>query len=97
MPVQLRLYTINQGNLRQFADEWKKNVMPLRIEDGFQSDGAWIVEETNQFVWLLRYEGAESWEVKEAAYYSSAARKAVAPNPARLIARPEEFFVESIL
>jgi hypothetical protein len=97
MPVQLRIYTINRGSLRQFAEEWKNHVLPLRIEHGFQIDGAWLIEETNQFAWLMRYEGSESWEEKEQAYYSSADRKAVDPDPARLIARPEEFIVESIL
>ena len=97
MSVQLRIYTINRGRLRQFAEEWKKHVLPLRTEHGFEIDGAWIIEETNQFVWLMRYEGSESWEAREAAYYSSVDRKAIDPDPARHIARPEEYTVESIL
>ena len=97
MTVQLRLYTINQACLRQFAEGWKANVLPLRTEHGFRVHDAWIIEETNQFVWLIGYEGSESWEAKESAYYASDKRKAMAPNPARLIARPEQYFVESIL
>ncbi len=97
MTVQLRLYTINQGSLRQFAEEWKANVLPLRLEHGFRVHDAWIIEETNQFAWLIGYDGTESWEAVENAYYASQKRKAMAPDPARLIARPEQFFVESIL
>ncbi len=97
MTVQLRLYTINRGCLRQFAEEWKANVLPLRLEHGFRVHDAWIIEETNQFAWLIGYEGPESWAAKERAYYDSEERKAMAPNPARLIARPEQYFVESIL
>ena len=97
MPTQLRLYTIDRGRLRQFAEEWKAKVLPLRIEHGFQVHSAWIIEETNQFAWLIGYEGTESWEAKESAYYASEKRKAMAPNPARLIARPEQYSVESIL
>ena len=97
MTVQLRLYTINQGRLRQFAEEWKANVLPLRLEHGFRVHDAWIIEETNQFAWLIGYDGPESWADKESAYYGSRKRKAMAPNPARLIARPEQYFVESIL
>ena len=97
MPTQLRLYTIDQGRLCQFAEEWKANVLPLRLEHGSRVHGAWIIEETNQFAWLIGYEGSESWEAKENAYYASAARKAIEPNPARLIARPERYFVETIL
>ncbi len=97
MTVQLRLYTINRGCLRQFAEEWKASVLPLRLEHGFRVHDAWIIEETNQFAWLIGYDGPESWAAKERAYYDSEERKAMAPNPARLIARPEQYFVESIL
>ncbi|MCH7786149.1 MAG: NIPSNAP family protein [Chloroflexi bacterium] len=97
MVTQIRIYTINKGSLRQFAAEWKEKVYPLRIEHGFQIHSAWLVESTNQFVWLISYDGPESWEAKEEAYYSSAQRKAMEPDPSRLIARSEQYFVESIL
>ena len=72
-------------------------VVPLRIEHGFRIHGAWTIEETNQFTWLISYEGQESWEAKENTYYSSVSRKNMEPNPARLIARSEQYFVDSIL
>ncbi len=97
MTIQLRMYTINRGSLHLFAKEWKEMVLPLRIEHGFLIHGAWTIEETNQFAWLISYEGQESWEVKESAYYSSVDRKAMEPNPARLISRSEQHRVESIL
>ncbi len=97
MPVQLRIYTINRGSLREFASLWKEKVLPLRIEHGFQIHGAWTVEATNQFVWLVGHEGQDGWEAMERAYYDSPARVAMEPNPARLISRSEEYFVDSIL
>lgn len=97
MPTQLRIYTINRGSLQQFAEEWKQKVYPLRLEFGFQIHGAWILEKTNQFVWLISYDGPETWETREQAYYDSEKRKAMAPDPVRLIARPEQYFVESVL
>lgn len=97
MTTQLRTYTINRGQLQQFAAEWQEKVVPLRLEHGFEIDGAWMVEQTNQFVWLLRYEGAEDRQAKEAAYYASAARTGMEPNPARFIARAEERFVERVM
>lgn len=97
MSTHLRIYTINRGRLHQFAEEWKAHVLPLRIEHGFKVHDAWTIEETNQFVWLISYNGDESWESKEKAYYSSPEREAMDPNPARLIARPEQHFVKSIM
>lgn len=97
MSVQLRLYTINKGCLHLFAREWKETVLPLRIEHGFRILGAWTIEETNQFAWLISFEGQESWETKESAYYTSAKRKTMEPDPARLISRAEEYFVDTVL
>ena len=97
MSTQLRIYAINRGKLHQFADVWKAQVLPLRIKHGFKVHNAWIIAETNQFVWLISYNGDKSWESKEKAYYSSPERDAMDPNPARLIARTVQHFVKSIL
>lgn len=96
MTMQLRVYTINRGKLGQFAREWEEKILPLRLQLGFQVGGAWKIEATNQFVWLLSYDGDESWESKDAAYYASPQRQRMRPNPARLIARVEERFAESV-
>ena len=58
---------------------------------------AWAIEESSQIVWLINYDGSEGWESKEKAYYSSPEREAMDPNPARLIAKPEQHFVKSIM
>lgn len=97
MSTQLQIYTINRGRLHQFADEWKAQVLPLRIKHGFKVHDAWTIEESNQFAWLISYDGDKSWESKEKAYYSSPEREAMNPNPARLIARTEQDFVKSIM
>ncbi len=97
MATQLRLCTINRDSLSQFVEEWQKTVLPLRTEHGFQILSAWIIKETSQFAWLISYDGDESWESKEKAYYASARRKGLDPDPARLIARAEEYFAEKVL
>ncbi len=97
MTTQLRIYTINRGSLHLFAKEWEEKVLPLRIEHGFQIHGAWTIEDTNQFAWLISWEGQESWDAKENAYYSSTNRRSMEPNPARLISRQEQYDVESVL
>ncbi len=97
MTAQLRIYTINRGQLGQFAREWKEKVLPLRLEHGFQIEAAWTIDSTNQFVWLISYDGHEDWRTKEESYYASAARTSMEPNPARLIARTEHFEIESIV
>jgi hypothetical protein len=96
MATQLRIYTINRGQLQQFAREWQEKILPLRLKLGFTVDGAWLVEAQNQFVWLLSYHGPEKWDNMDRAYYESEERQAMSPDPARLIARAEEYFARSV-
>ena len=83
---ELRIYTINRGKLDDFAAAWLKGPYPIRTEQGFQIPAAWISRENNQFIWIVGYDGPESWEDKQAAYYSSAARTSVEVDPITMIA-----------
>ncbi len=95
--VQLRIYTINRGKLDEFVSAWREGVYRLRLEQGYEIPTAWKIEETNQFVWIVRYEGPESWEEKEAAYYRSAARRSLDPDPRQWIARPEHWLLTPVV
>jgi len=97
MQIQLRIYTINRGALQTFAQEWKSQIYPLRVKTGFRVVNARTVEASNQFVWPLAYDGPESWEARDQAYYQSDERRAMVPDPARNIARIEHYFVETVL
>ena len=91
--VQLRLYTIDRGRLDDFAAAWRAGVYPLRLKMGYQIPFAAKIPATNQFVWLVRYDGPEPWERKEAAYYSSAERAGLSPDPRQWIARADQWMV----
>jgi hypothetical protein len=92
--VQLRLYTIDKGRLDDFAAAWRSGVYPLRLKLGYRIPFAAKIPATNQFVWLVAHDGPQSWEQQEAAYYGSAGRKLLSPDPAQWIARPEQLFVQ---
>jgi NIPSNAP protein len=95
--VQLRLYTIDKGKLDDFADAWRRGVYPLRRKSGYRIPFAAKIPETNQFIWILEYDGPEAWSDKEAAYYGSADRKRLTPDPAQWIARPEQLMVQPVV
>jgi heme-degrading monooxygenase HmoA len=84
MTAQLRRYHIQPGRVHQFATEWRERVAPLREEHGFRVKG-WRVEDCDEFVWLLEHEDRESFEAADAAYYASADRQNLQPDPARLV------------
>jgi len=97
MVSQLRVFTIHTGSMDDFVKAWSAGVVPLRRRHGFTIDGAWVVKERHEFVWILSYDGPDDWESKEAAYYASAERAALHPNPAQYIAKAEKWFITPVL
>jgi hypothetical protein len=95
--AQIRIYTINKGELARFVAEWQEKIRPLREKLGFRIVGAWTVEASNQFVWVQQYQGDKTWEEQDQAYFASDERKAMLPDPARLIARMETYFADQVL
>jgi hypothetical protein len=84
---QLREYTVRPGEMREWIDEWRSHIVPLRTGAGFKVVGAWTVDGTDQFVWIIAYDGPKSWSEAEADYYGSPERKALEPDPARHLAQ----------
>jgi len=89
MTSQLREYTVRPGEMRQWIEEWRSKIVPLRLKHGFEVVGAWTVEGTDQFVWIVSYDGPQSWQDAESNYYQSPERKAIDPDPARHLAHTQ--------
>lgn len=83
MICQLREYVVRAGEMQEWLDEWRRLVVPLRRKFGFRVLGAWTVEAENRFVWIVGHDGATPWKEADRAYYESAERKALEPDPAR--------------
>lgn len=96
MRAQLRDYTIKPGELDAWVEEWRTSIAPLRRHFGFEVLGAWTVEGEDRFVWIMEHRGGGSWEAADAAYYGSAERRAIDPDPARHIAHSETRFIDSV-
>ena len=93
MTLQMRIYTINRGALDAWVTEWREKIKPLRLSLGFTIPGAWTIEATNQFVWLLGYDGPEPWDKLDNAFHHSRQRREMVPDPARHIARIEQHYL----
>jgi hypothetical protein len=94
--TQLRIYTINRGEMDLFVQGWREKIVPLRLKHGYTIDGAWIVEGESRFVWIVSYDGDQSWDAKEQAYYNDPERLAVSPGPAVHIALMELRLMNSV-
>jgi len=76
--VQLRRYTINEGEFEAFVAWWKSVMQELRVAAGFTIEFAYGIPETREFVWAVGVDGsAEQFDEVEARYLASAERAAV--------------------
>jgi hypothetical protein len=81
--VQLRRYQVAPGRMETWVGEWRERVRPLREAHGFQVLGAWVVDDSDEFVWVIAHDGAGSFQEADAAYHASPERLALDPDPAR--------------
>lgn len=82
MEHQVRIAKIVPGRMDDFVPAWTANVARIRRRHGFAIEGAWIVQETNEFVWVLSYDGDDGFAAAEQRYLESDERRNVDEEPA---------------
>ena len=83
MEYELRRNRIMPGHVDECIEAWLSGVVPLRRRFGFTFVGAWIVEATDELVWILAYDGPDGFEAADRRYYASSERSVVEPDPAQ--------------
>ena len=76
-----------------FVDEWFEHLRRLRLAHGFAIFGPWVGEDGVTFAWILGHDG--DFEAADAAYSTSAERRALDPDPARHVERTTTRFMRS--
>ena len=75
--VQLRRYRIVAGELDAFVAWWHSRLLPARVAYGFTLESAYVVPETDEFVWAVSTEGdGEAFGRLDAAWAASPERAA---------------------
>ncbi len=90
MHYEVRRYVIEAGKLDEFAAVWRSGVVPLRESFGFRFHGAWVLETSSEFVWVISHDNSDSFDQANRAYYESEERERLSPDPARYIVRINE-------
>jgi len=93
---QVREYTVKPGEMQEWLGEWRSRIVPLRESLGFEVLGAWTVDGTDQFIWIIGYNGPKSWEQANDDYYASPERKALDPDPARHLIKTDTRLMTSV-
>lgn len=79
--------------MADWLDEWHEHVRRLRLAHGFTIAGPWVGDDGETFVWILGHD--DDFEAADAAYYDSAERRALEPDPARHLADTKTWFMHS--
>jgi hypothetical protein len=92
---QLRIYTIKDGMMDQWIKGWSEGVYPLRLKLGFTIK-AWSIEEENKFVWVVSYDGPNTWEAQEAAYQASPDLGTLHPELGQYLVDTKAWFIAPV-
>jgi len=79
---QLRIYQVKDGEMETFLGIFPE-VIAARRAVGFEVVGAWMIPAENQFIWIVG--SADGIEATAERYYASEQRRAIEPEPAKLL------------
>jgi hypothetical protein len=68
MQAQIRIYTINRGEMDAFLDHFEKDVKRLHEEIGWDIVSAWVNRPQNEFIWVRTYKDADDLAAKTKAF-----------------------------
>ncbi|GAA2723994.1 NIPSNAP family protein [Actinocorallia aurantiaca] len=94
--TQLRTYTIREGLLEEWAEKWRELIVPLRLKLGFELPGAWLDHERSRFIWVISYEGEDSFEEANERYWASPEREAMGLDPFAYLVDRDVRVVENV-
>jgi hypothetical protein len=55
MISQIRIHTINKGEMDNFLKRFKEEIMPLHEKIGVPIVGSWVNRPQNEFIWVRTY------------------------------------------
>jgi hypothetical protein len=92
MLAQLRIYTINKGEMDAFLNHFENEVMPLHKQANWPVVATWVNRPQNEFIWLRTYSDAADLEAKTKAFQDAraAANITLGANVAKMEIREVE-------
>jgi len=68
MQAQIRIYTINKGELDNFIKHFKEETKPIHDKVGWPIVASWVNRPQNEFIWIRTHEDAADLEAKTKAF-----------------------------
>ena len=73
MLSQIRIYTINKGEMDNFLKHFKEEIMPLHQRIGLPIVGTWVNRAQNEFIWVRTFTDTTDREAKGKAFQAEVA------------------------
>ena len=96
MVYQLRIYTINRGMMDSWLKVFNEHIRPLHDKLGIPVVNSWVNADRTEFIWVRRFNNTDEIPEKEAAYFASPERTALADIPTSHIAKMEVRVIEGV-
>ena len=77
MLSQLRIYTINKGEMDAFLTHFKQDIIPLHEHLGIPIVGTWVNRPQNEFIWVRNYKDKADLEAKSKAFQAEVAKSGI--------------------
>src|SRR5262245_35800437 len=77
MLSQIRIYTINKGEMDVFLKHFKEEVMAVHERIGVPIAGTWVNRPQNEFIWVRNYADKADLEAKGKAFQAEVAKSGI--------------------
>lgn len=95
MVYQMRIYTINRGMMDSWLNLFNEHIRPLHDRLGIPVQNSWVNADRTEFIWVRQFNSAAEIPTKEAEFFASPERKALADRPTSHIAKMEVRVIEA--
>lgn len=72
MIAQIRIYTINRGQMDAFLKHFREETMPLHEKVGIPIVGTWVNRPQNEFIWVRTFADEQARDAKLQAFREAA-------------------------
>ena len=92
MLSEIRIYTINKGEMDAFLKHFKDEIIVIHQKIGWPIVGMWVNRPQNEFIWVRTFTDAADREAKIKAFLAevSAAKIKLGANVAKMESRDAE-------
>ena len=77
MISQIRIYTINKGEMDNFLKHFKEDIVSLHQKIGVSIEGTWINRPQNEFIWVRSYKDKAEMEAKNKEFQAAVAASGI--------------------